>query len=76
MDIPVTSVTKEQSTVGRSAAAVFVITNEMIRRSGATCIPEALRMAPGLDVAQVNSNTWAISCRGFNSAYSATSCWC
>ncbi len=66
MDIPVTSVAKEQSTVGRSAAAVFVITNEMIRRSGATCIPEALRMAPGLDVAQVNSSTWAISARGFN----------
>ena len=66
MDIPVTSVTKEQSTVGRSAAAVFVITNEMIRRSGATCIPEALRMAPGLDVAQINSSTWAISSRGFN----------
>ncbi len=67
MDIPVTSVTKEESTVGRSAAAVFVITNEMIRRSGATSVPEALRMAPGLDVAQVNSSTWAISCRGFNS---------
>lgn len=46
MDIPVTSVTKEQSTVGRLPAAVFVITNEMIRRSGATCIPEALRMCP------------------------------
>jgi iron complex outermembrane recepter protein len=70
MDIPVTSVTKEQSTVGHSAAAVFVITNEMIRRSGATCIPEALRMAPGVDVAQVNSNSWAIAIRGFNSAYS------
>jgi len=70
MDIPVTSVTKQESTVGRSAAAVFVITPEMIRRSGATCIPEALRMAPGLDVAQVNSNAWAISARGFNSAFS------
>ncbi|MBN1395675.1 MAG: TonB-dependent receptor [Pirellulales bacterium] len=69
MDIQVTSVTKEQSTVGRSAAAVFVITNEMIRRSGATCIPEALRMAPGLDVAHINSNTWAISARGFNGMY-------
>lgn len=66
MGLPVTSVTKEESTVGRSAAAVFVITNEMIRRSGATCIPEALRMAPGLDVAHINSNTWAISSRGFN----------
>lgn len=68
MDIPVTSVTKETSTVGRSAAAVFVITNEMIRRSGATCIPEALRMAPGLEVARVNSNTWAITARGFNNS--------
>ena len=44
MDIPVTSVTKEESTVGRSAAAIFVITNEMIRHSGATCIPDALHM--------------------------------
>jgi iron complex outermembrane receptor protein len=69
MDIPVTSVTKEQSTVGRSPAAIFVITPEMIRRSGATCIPEALRMAPGLEVAQINSNTWAITCRGFNAMY-------
>ena len=69
MDIPVTSVTREQSTVGRSAAAVFVITNEMIRRSGATCIPEALRLAPGLDVAQINSNMWAISARGFNGLF-------
>ncbi len=70
MDIPVTSVTKEPSTVGRSAAAVFVITPEMIRRSGATCIPEALRMAPGVEVAQVNSNTWAITARGYNSTFS------
>ena len=66
MNAEVTSVTREASTVGRSAAAVFVITNEMIRRSGATCIPEALRLAPGLDVARINSNTWAISSRGFN----------
>ena len=71
MDIPVTSVTKEESTVGRSAAAVFVITNEMIRRSGVTCIPEALRMAPGMDVAHINSNTWAITCRGFNDIYAS-----
>jgi iron complex outermembrane recepter protein len=71
MDTPVTSVTKEASTVGKSAAAVFVITNEMIRRSGATCIPEALRMAPGMDVAQINSSTWAISCRGFNGLYAS-----
>ena len=69
MDAPVTSVTREQSTLGHSAAAVFVITQEMIRRSGATSIPEVLRMAPGLEVAHINSNTWAITARGFNSRY-------
>ncbi len=66
MDVEVTSVTRSESTVGKSAAAVFVITSEMIRRSGATCVPEALRMVPGMDVARINSDVWAISCRGFN----------
>ncbi|MBN1912344.1 MAG: TonB-dependent receptor [Pirellulales bacterium] len=64
MDIEVTSVSKQESTVGRSAAAVFVITNEMIRHSGATCVPEALRLAPGVNVARINSSVWAISIRG------------
>ena len=49
-----------------TAAAVFVISQQDIKRSGATSVPEALRMVPGLQVAQVNSNTWAISSRGFN----------
>ncbi len=66
MDLPVTSVTKEMSTVGRSAAAVFVITSEMIRRSGVTNIPDALRMAPGVEVMQINANTWSITIRGFS----------
>ena len=48
------------------AAAIFVITQQDIGRSGATNIPDLLRMVPGLDVAQINSNTWAISARGFN----------
>jgi iron complex outermembrane recepter protein len=69
MDIPVTSVTKSESTIGHSAAAIFVITPEMIRRSGATNIPDALRMVPGMDVAQIDSNRWAVSCRGFNSPF-------
>lgn len=43
-----------------------MITQEDIRRSGATDIPDLLRMVPGLDVAQINANTWAISARGFN----------
>ncbi len=70
MDVEVTSVTKQESTVGRSPAAVFVITPEMIRRSGATNVPEALRMAPGVDVARISTNSWAISIRGFNSVNS------
>jgi iron complex outermembrane receptor protein len=70
LEIPVTTVSKEPSTVGRSPAAVFVISNEMIRRSGVTCVPEALRMAPGVDVARINANMWAITIRGFNARYS------
>jgi len=47
-------------------AAVYVLTNEDIMRSGATSIPEALRQVPGVQVARVNANSWAISIRGFN----------
>ncbi|MDQ7091683.1 MAG: TonB-dependent receptor [Methylococcales bacterium] len=60
------SVSKEIQTVHDSAAAVFIINSEDIRRSGVMNIPEALRMAPGLHVAQMNANQWAISSRGFN----------
>ena len=70
-DVEVTSVTKHESTVGKSPAAIFVITPEMIRRSGATTIPDLLRMVPGMDVAQINSHTWAVSCRGFNTQFAA-----
>lgn len=65
----VTTVTRQESTVRQSAAAVFVITPEMIKRSGVRSIPEALRMAPGIDVAKVDSSTWAISARGFNNRF-------
>ena len=69
MNIQVTSVSKEDQKLARVAAAVFVITQEDIRHSGATNIPDLLRMVPGLDVAQINANTWAISARGFNSQF-------
>ncbi|MBN2580291.1 MAG: TonB-dependent receptor, partial [Pirellulales bacterium] len=69
LDLPVSTVSRQESTVGRSPAAVFVITNEMIRRSGAKEIPEVLRMAPGVEVAKINSNSWAVSIRGFNSKF-------
>ncbi|MBN2578599.1 MAG: TonB-dependent receptor [Pirellulales bacterium] len=66
LDVPVSTVARQESTVGKSAAAVYVITNEMIRRSGAKTIPDVLRLAPGVDVARIDSNKWAISIRGFN----------
>jgi iron complex outermembrane recepter protein len=70
MNTKVTSVSKKEQKLSRVAAAIFVITQAEIRRSGATNIPDLLRMVPGLDVAQINANTWAISARGFNHQFS------
>ncbi|MBN1589584.1 MAG: TonB-dependent receptor [Pirellulales bacterium] len=64
MSTEVTSVSRQTGTVGRSPCAVFVITSEMIRRSGSTCVPELLRMAPGVSVAKISSHSWAIAIRG------------
>ncbi|NOX53247.1 MAG: TonB-dependent receptor [Planctomycetes bacterium] len=68
-DVEVTSVTKSESTVGHSPTAIFVIDQEMIRRSGATSVPELLRMAPGIHVARAGSGVWAISARGGNGVF-------
>jgi len=68
-NIPVTSVSKKPEKLSHAAAAVTVITQEDLRRSGVTTIAEALRLAPGLDVARVDSHTWAISSRGFNDSF-------
>src|SRR4051812_21461950 len=68
MDMDVTSVGKQPEPYGQAPAAIQVITGDDIRRSGALSIPEALRQADNLDVAQVNSSSWAISARGFNSS--------
>ncbi len=70
MSTEVTTVSRQAKTVGKTPAAIFVITNEMIRRSGATSIPEVLRLAPGVNVARIDSNKWAISIRGFNDRFS------
>src|SRR5436190_5198190 len=67
MNTQVFSVSKRTQKVADAAAAIFVITQDDIRRSGASSIPEALRMVPGLEVAQSDASTWAISARGFNS---------
>lgn len=69
MSQEVTSVSRQESTVGRSAAAVYVITSEMIHRSACNSVPDLLRLVPGLDVAQVDAHTWAITSRGFNDRY-------
>ena len=69
LNVRVTTVSREESTVGESAAAVFVITQEDIRRSGATMIPELLRMVPGLAVALIDGNKWAVASRGFNNRF-------
>jgi iron complex outermembrane receptor protein len=66
LNMHVTTVSKKKEKLSRTAAAVYVITAEDIRRSGARSIPDLLRMVPGLEVAQINANTWAISARGFN----------
>jgi len=66
MDIEVTSVSRRPEKLSETASAIQVITQEEIRRSGATRLPEALRLASNLEVAQVDSRQWAISARGFN----------
>lgn len=69
MNIEITSVSKKEESLWGAAAAAYVITAEDIRRSGVRSIPEALRMAPGVEVAQIDANKWAISIRGFNGRF-------
>jgi iron complex outermembrane recepter protein len=69
MEVNVTSVSKKSARLAESAGAVTVITRDDLRRLGVTQLPEALRTVPGLDVARINGNVWAISSRGFNQQY-------
>jgi iron complex outermembrane recepter protein len=69
-DVMVTSVSKVEETLSEAAAAVAVITNEDLRRSGVTSLPEALRLVPGIHVARHTSNTWGVGSRGFSSVNS------
>ena len=69
MQVEVSSAARKQQKMSDTAAAAYVISQEDIRRSGATSIPEALRLAPGLNVARIGSSSWAISARGFNGRY-------
>jgi iron complex outermembrane receptor protein len=70
MDVEVTSVSRKKESLVTAAAAITVVSNEDLRRSGATSIPEALRFVPGMHVARRNSNSWAVSSRGFSSVSS------
>ena len=65
-NIQITSVSRHAERLSDAPAAIFVITREDIRRSGATRLPEALRLAPNLEVARVSASSYAISARGFN----------
>ncbi len=70
MSVVVTSVAKKEQTLAETAAAVHVINADDIRRSGATNVPEALRLAPGVQVARIANNKWAVSIRGFADRFS------
>jgi iron complex outermembrane receptor protein len=69
MNIEITSAARKEQRLGDVAAAVYVITQEDIRRSGMTTVPELFRLVPGMQVAQINSNKWAVAVRGFNNLF-------
>jgi len=67
-NIEITSVSRRAERLSQAPASVYVITAEAIRRSGATSLPQALRLAPNLQVAQLDASQYAITARGFNNA--------
>ena len=71
MNMEVSSVAKKNQPMSDAAAAIYVITSEDIRRSGLASIPELLRLVPGMQVAHIDGNKWAISSRGFNSRWAS-----
>jgi iron complex outermembrane receptor protein len=69
-EIEVTSVSKKAEKETEAAAAIYVITQDDIKRSGATAIPELLRMAPGITVTQAGAHSWTVTARGSNDQFS------
>ncbi len=69
LNVEVTSVAKKAKSLNDSPAAIYVISQDDIKRIGATSIPEALRLAPGIDVSRIDANKWAVSARGFNGRF-------
>ncbi len=68
--VEITSVEKDPVPVDKTSAAVYVITQEDIQRSGATSLPEALRLAPGVEVARIDADHWSVAIRGFAGQFS------
>jgi iron complex outermembrane receptor protein len=68
-NIQVTSVSRRPEALSDAASSIFVITGTDIHRAGATTLPEALRLAPNLQVARVDARNYAVTARGFNSAF-------
>jgi iron complex outermembrane receptor protein len=69
MAVEVTTASKRAERASQAAAAVFVLTREDIARSGVVTVADALRLVPGVNVAQINANSWAVTVRGFNSRF-------
>jgi iron complex outermembrane receptor protein len=69
LNIEITSASRKEQRADAVPAAVYVITQDDIRRSGYTTLPDLFRLVPGMQVAQINGNKWAVSARGFNGLY-------
>jgi iron complex outermembrane receptor protein len=69
LEVVITSASRHEELLADAAASVFVLTSDQIERSGATSIPELLRLVPGVEVARIDSNRWAVSIRGFNEQF-------
>jgi iron complex outermembrane recepter protein len=67
--IQITSISRKEQKLTEAAGAIFVISSEDIRRSGMSNLAELLRTVPGLDVAEIDANKWAITSRGFNERF-------
>ena len=72
MNIEITSASRKEQRADAVPAAVYVITQDDIRRSGYTTLPDLFRLVPGMQVAQINANKWAVSARGLNGLYADT----
>src|ERR1035438_4112434 len=70
-EVKVTSVSKKDQKLSQVAAAVYVISQEEIHRSGMTTVADLLRLVPGVSVARIDSSKWAVTARGLNGRYAA-----